>query len=503
MADVQVSYIESLLELDRDSADPLYAQLYQSLRSGIVNGKLPQGTRLPATRVLANELGISRNTAIKAFDQLRSEGYLDSRVGSGTFVSESLPERHTEVRGPSTELDHSLQLPDLSSRSPTLSKRADQLAQNTLSLLDDPIDQSAFRPGVPAFDAFPIETWSKLASRRWRTVPPSELVYGDPAGFPSLRQAVAEYLRTARGARCEAEQVIIVSGVQQAFTLVARVLLNPDDSVVVEDPGFPRMRAAFAAAGARVRSVPVDEHGFDVSAVKTNSSHRMVGITPSHQYPLGTTMSLPRRLELLKWSAANNVWILEDDYDSEYRYSGQPIAALQGMDNSGRVLYTGTFSKVLFPALRLGYLVVPPGLVEPITKMRTVSDRCPPRVTQMILTDFITEGHFQEHIRQMRTLYAARQNALLDAINEELDDFIDINPSNAGLHLVGRLPKEVDDRAVSDRLAEHDIIALPLSFYAERSLDRGGLLLGYAAVPEDTIRSKVRRMAKILEPFRP
>lgn len=501
MADVQISFIDSVVDLDRSAKPSLYSQLYSDLRASIVNGEIPRGTRLPATRVLADRLNISRNTVIKAFDQLRSEGYLNSRVGSGTYVSERLPERHTHVRRPATEREYSLRVPDLRGQSPSLSCRADELMNCTLTMLDDPVDQRAFRPGVPAFDAFPIETWSKLASRRWRTLPADQLVYGDPAGFPPLREAVAEYLRTARGARCEAKHVIIVSGVQQAFTLVSRVLLDPEDQVCVEDPGFPRMRAAFAAAGAELRPVPVDEQGFDLSAANDDPPPRMIGVTPSHQYPLGTTMSLDRRIDLLRWSSANDIWILEDDYDSEYRYAGQPIAALQGMDDNGRVLYTGTFSKVLFPALRLGYLVVPPSLIEPVVKMRAVADRCPPRVDQMILTDFITEGHFEEHIRQMRTLYAARQTVLLNAMEEHLAPFIDIDSSNAGLHLVGWLPEGIDDQLISSRLAEQNIIALPLSFYAERPLDRGGLLLGYAALTEEEIRRHVQRMAEILEPF--
>lgn len=502
MADVQISLIKSLVDLDRSAPEPLYTQFYEALRQAIVNRKLPRGTRLPSTRALANELGISRNTVTKAFDQLRSEGYVKSQIGSGTYVAERLPERHTEVHRPPPGPDYSLRLPDLSSRSPTLAERADQLMGCSLSPLKNSVEQKAFRPGVPAFDAFPIETWSNLVSRRWRSLPPDQLVYGDPVGYFPLREAIAGYLRTARGVRCEADHVLITSGIQQAFTLVARVLIDPDDEVCVEDPGFLRMRAAFAAVGAQLHSTPVDDEGLDLSASEDSASPRMVAITPSHQYPLGVTMSLSRRQQLLEWGSNNETWILEDDYDSEFRYSGRPIAALQGMDNDGRVLYTGTFSKVLFPALRLGYLVVPPPLVEPFAKMRTVSDRCPPRVPQMILSDFINEGHFGEHLRQMRTLYAARQATLLDALEEELGSFLEINSSDAGLHLVGRLPKGVDDQAVSSRLAEHNIIALPLSFYAERFLERGGLLLGYGAVPEEKIRRKVRRMAEILEPFR-
>lgn len=501
MADVQPPLIERIIEIDRSSAEPLYQQIYEGLRQAVKENVLPSEARLPSTRTLSDTLDVSRNTIVEAFDQLRTEGYLTSQVGSGTYVAESLPEQHTRVRPPTTESNSSLHVSNLQAQVPSLSERADRLMDRSLSLLEDPVDQRAFRPGVPAFDAFPIETWSKLASRRWRTLPARQLEYGDPAGYPPLREAVAEYLRTARGARCEAEQVIIVSGIQQAFSLAARVFLDPGDEMYVEDPGYPRMRATFAAAGAQVHPVPVDGDGFVVPS-SNGASPCMVGITPSHQYPLGVTMSVSRRQEVLEWSSKNDVWILEDDYDSEYRYSGQPIAALQGMANGGRVLYTGTFSKVLFPALRLGYLVVPPNLTDVFTRMRTVSDRCPPRVDQMILADFMNEGHFEQHIRRMRMLYANRQAALLDTIEEHLAPFIDLNPSNAGLHMVGRLPRNVDDWAVSNRLAEHDIIALPLSFYSERSLERGGLLLGYAPVPEDEIQRTVRRMADILAPFR-
>lgn len=502
MGNAQASVIARLVEIDRADSTALYMQVYEGIRDAIRRGPLSHGTRLPSTRRLANVLGVSRNTTTKAFDQLRSEGYLASQVGSGTYVADNLPEQYTQVRPPtseSTSFSSSTQVPNADSGPVSLSNRAEQLMDRSLSLIDDPVKENAFRPGIPAFDAFPIETWSKLASRRWRTLPTNRLEYGNPAGYPPLREQIAEYLRTARGARCEAEQVIIVSGVQQAFSLIARVLLNPGETVCVEDPGFPQMRGAFAAAGTEVHPVPIDRDGFVPPT--GDLSPRMVGITPSHQYPLGITMSPSRRQELLSWSAENDVWILEDDYDSEYRYSGRPIAALQGMSNDGRVLYTGSFSKVLFPALRLGYLVVPPPLKEPLTKMRTVTDRSPPRVAQMILADFMNEGHFEKHIREMRMLYANRQTVLLEALDEHLGDFITPDPSNAGLHLVGYLPDGVADQTVAEQLFQHGIIALPLSFYSTKPLDQDGLLLGYAPVPQDEIRKKVRQMADILQPF--
>jgi GntR family transcriptional regulator/MocR family aminotransferase len=501
MTRLSSTHLCSLVDLDRSSSTPLYQQLCGDLRRAITDGTLAPGTRLPSTRALTGPLDISRNTAASAFNQLRSEGYLHRRVGSGTYVADDLPEQHTQVESPEAEFSPAPGRPDTRGR-PALSDGAQAAMREAPTMMRDPTTQAAFRPGVPALDAFPIETWSTLASRRWRSLPAEQLVYGDPAGYPPLRDTLAAYLRTARGVRCDAEQVLIVGGVQQACTLAARVLLNPGDAVYVEDPGFPRIRMAYESVGARSVPVPVDEDGLDLSAAPEGPVPRMASITPSHQYPLGMTMTLSRRRELLEWAVENDVWILEDDYDSEFRYSGQPIAALQGFRNAGRVLYTGTFSKVLFPALRLGYLVVPPDLVKPFAKMRALSDRCPPRVAQMILTDFITEGYFEQHIRQMRTLYAARQRALLDAIDTHLADFIDIRPDDAGLHLVGWLPDGVDDREVSAHLDEHDIVALPLSFYSERPLERGGLLLGYAGVPEEEIGDEVRRMAEILTPFR-
>jgi GntR family transcriptional regulator/MocR family aminotransferase len=288
---------------------------------------------------------------------------------------------------------------------------------------------------------------------------------------------------------------------QQAFTLVARVLLNPGDEVYVEDPGLPQMAAAFRAVGAHVRSVPVDDQGLALPEAEADGTPRMVGVTPSHQFPLGITMSLSRRVELLEWAHRTDVWILEDDDNSAFRYSGEPVPALQGLDSAGRVLYAGSFSKLMFPSLRLGYLVVPPDLVEPFTRMRSISDRGSSRVNQMALADFITEGHFRQHIRRMRTLYANRQAVLSDTLDREIGDLIEVVPGDAGLHLIGWVPPEADDRAVSDHLARHDVAAPPLSLYSTRALDRGGLLLGYGGFPREAIRTGVRKMADALASF--
>jgi len=502
MAGVSTAFVSTLVDLDRTDDRPLYQQLYQGLRHEITDGRIAPGSRLPSTRTLAEHLDVSRNTVTKAFDLLRTEGYLSRRVGSGSYVSETLPEQHTRVTTPESDLND-LHVTAPGTRSLSLSDRYRRVENTPLSGLDDLTERKPFRPGVPALDAFPLETWSTLVSRRWKSLPETELVHAEPAGYGPLREAVATYVRDARGGRCDASQVLIVNGVQQAFTLAARVLLNPDDVVCVEDPGFPQMAAAFEAVGASVRRVPLDDQGMTRPQSEGNTPPQMVGVTPSHQFPLGITMSLSRRIELLEWANRTDTWILEDDYNSEFRYSGEPFPALQGLDNAGRVLYAGTFSKMMFPSLRLGYLVVPPDLVEPFTKMRTLSDRGSSRVNQMAMTDFITEGHFRQHIRRMRTLYANRQAVFVDAMDRIPKDVIDVVPGDAGLHVIGWLPPGVDDQAVSDHLARHDVVAPPLSFYSTRGLDRGGLLLGYAGFPEDELRQGVREVAHALSTFQP
>lgn len=496
------SLIQELVDVDRSDSTPIYEQIYEDLRNAIIEGKLSPGTKLPSTRVLTSVLGVSRTTVTNAFSQMKSEGYFDSRVGSGTYVSKNLPPRHTQLRRPIVDPEPSAEPVEPTEAPPQLSNQGEFVMEGPPSMVDHPTKQMAFNPGMPAYDSFPIDTWSKLASKRWRYLQRDELVYGHPAGYPPLREALAEYLHEVRGVRCKPEQVLITAGTQHAFTLVSRVLIDDEDDVYVEDPGYPLMRRAFRVAGARVHSVPVDDEGVNVSTVSGHKTPHLIGVTPSHQYPLGTTMSLPRRLELLEWSVRQDLWILEDDYDSGFRYSGRPITALQGLDRNGRVLYAGTFSKVLFPALRLGYLVIPPNLVDPFTRMRDLVDRSPPRVVQMILLDFLEEGHLKQHIRKMRTLYMTRQRILVNAIEEELGGLIDIQANDAGLHVVGWLPSGIDDQALCQHLLDHDVLALPLSAHSENELDRGALILGFGGVSEKQIKAGVRRMALALEPFR-
>lgn len=489
-----------IITLNRAAAAALHRQLYDCLREAILRGQLPAGTRLPASRVLAADLNVSRNTVTNAYEQLMAEGYLEGRTGAGTFVTGDLPDVMLQVGPPPASPPTHLAQPQLDHR--LLSPRGAIMAAAPVSPARDDDGPRPFRAGLPALDAFPFKLWGRLLSRRWRNLSPAMLAYGQAAGYQPLRQAIAAYLGAARGVRCEAAQVIIVAGAQQAIDLAARVLLNPAEAVWIENPGYLGARGALLAAGARLVPVPVDARGLDVEAgVRACPQARMAYISPSHQYPLGVTMSLPRRLALLQWASQAQAWILEDDYDSEFRYTGPPLAALQGLDATGRVIYIGTFSKVLFPALRLGYLVAPPALVEAFVAARGLADRGSPWLEQAVLADFITEGHFARHIRRMRALYAERQSALVELAQQRLAGLLDIKSAEAGLHLVGWLPAGVDDREISQRLAAHGLEALPVSSYAITPLPRGGLILGYAATDLTAIRQGVHRLEAILAPL--
>ena len=480
------------IRLDPDSATPLYYQLCDGLRSAILSGRLTAGTQLPSTRALASELDVSRNTVVNAFEQLRAEGYVEGQVGSGTYVSSVLPDDMLHVGAGATR-------PAAALGSRTLSHRGALLAATPVSVPRDQGRPRAFRPGVPALDAFPFEIWAKLAARHWRRPSPELLSYGDPAGYRPLREAVAAYLRASRGVQCVAEQVIVVAGSQQGLDLAARVLLDPGDAVWIEDPGYVGARGALGSAGARLVPVPIDAEGLDVAAgIARCAAARMAYSTPSHQYPLGVTMSLPRRLALLEWARRAGAWVLEDDYDGEYRYATRPLPAIQGLDPENRTLYLGTLSKVLLPALRLGYLVVPPDLVDAFVAARALADRHGPTVEQAVLADFMTEGHFTRHIRRMRALYAERQAALVAALERELAGLLAVSPAEAGMHLVGWLPEGVDDRAASRWAAEQGVEAPALSCYAIEQPGRGGLLLGYTAQDEQQICEGVRRLAAAL-----
>ena len=483
------------VSLDEASTVPLYRQLYDEVREAILGGRLGPGSRLPSTRDLAAELGVSRNTVMNAFLQLLAEGYLEGRVGSGTYVSRSLPDDLLRPRRGAA--GGTPRAPASTGTNVGVSERGELLAATPATATVRRGRPRAFRSGVPALDAFPSETWARLAAQCWRAAPSYLLGYGDPVGYRPLREAISEYLGAVRAVRCSWEQVIVVSGSQQALDVCARVLLDPNDVAWVEDPCYPAARGALIGSGARLVPVPVDGEGIDVGAARAAGA-RLVYVTPSHQYPLGVTMSLRRRLALLDWANRAGAWVLEDDYDSEYRYSGRPLSSLQGLDEHGRVLYLGTFSKVLCPALRLGYLIVPPDLVDAVAAARALVDRHSPLMEQAVLAEFMAEGHFARHVRRMRLLYAERRDALVEAAGRELAGLIEVGPAEAGLHLVGWLPEGTDAREASRRAAARGVETAPLEAYCIEASLRPGLLLGYAAFSEEAIREGARRLAEAL-----
>jgi GntR family transcriptional regulator/MocR family aminotransferase len=481
------------LPLNPDAAMPLFRQVYDELRSRILDGTLAPGVRLPATRGLAADLGVSRNTVLNAYDQLLAEGYLEGKLGSGSYVPRTLPDEMLQVR-PTTEA--SRPAPSLGR---TLSERGERLARSSATVVRSAGMPRPFRPGIPALDAFPFETWMRLVARHHRRPPRDHLSYDHAAGYAPLRRAIAAHLGPARAVHCEPEQVLVLTGSQQGLDLIARLLLDPGDTAWIEEPGYQSSRAALQGAAVNLVAVRVDNDGLDVAAGSARCPDaRLAYVTPSHQYPLGVTMSLSRRLALLEWARRANAWVVEDDYDSEFRYAGRPLAALQGLDREGRVLYLGTFSKSLFPALRLGYLVVPPDLVEAFVAARAVIDRQSPTLTQAVVADFIQEGHFLRHIRRMRTLYCERQETLLRAARRDLTGLLELYPCETGLHLMGWLENTQDDRQVSQTLARAGIEAPPLASYCLERRNRSGLLLGYAGYEPRQIRDGVRRLGAAL-----
>jgi GntR family transcriptional regulator/MocR family aminotransferase len=466
----------------------LYRWLYGELRAAILDGRLKPGSRLPATRDLASAYRLSRATIVTAFDQLKSEGYVEGRSGSGTYVSQVLPEHLLDVRGPHLEK----RLPH---RRIALSSYARRL-QPFRGTAARPI--RAFRANQPALDLFPTDLWAQVAARRLRRVSASLLAGGEALGYRPLREAVAAYLNSSRGVKCTAEQVLILSGAQEALDRTARILLNPGESVWVEEPGYPGAGVVFRALGARIRRVPVDAEGlaFESGRKKWNAP-RLVYVTPGHQFPLGVTMSLRRRLALLEWARRSGTLIFEDDYDSEYRYSGRPIPAMQGLDRSGVVIFAGSFSAVLFPALRLGYLVVPPEMVDVFAAAESVSTHHPPLLEQAVLCDFITEGHFARHIRRMREIYAERLQVLLESAKEKLKESLEISNVEAGLQTVGWLRRGLRARRVAEMAAGRQVEVVPLDVYASGRSRPEGVVLGFAAVDPRELRRGVEELARV------
>lgn len=489
--------LAAIIRLSRDDAQPLHRQLYDGIRAGVLDGRLPRGTRLPATRDLAVQFGLSRNTVTVAFGQLMAEGYLEGRVGDGTYVTESLPDDLLRAEAPVRPSGRAT-----ASAPPNLSRRGHALVATPVTAPRRATDARAFRVGMADYRLFPFEAWSRIVARHWRTPDEALLGYGDPAGIAPLREAIARHAAASRGVRCDASQVVVVSGSQQALDLSARLLLDPGDRAWIEEPGYLGARAALLAAGADLEPVPVDAQGIDVAAgLAAATCARLAYVTPSHQYPLGATMSLQRRLALLEWASRERSWILEDDYDSEYRYAGRPLAALQGLDRDGRVIYIGTFSKVMFPALRIAYVIAPPGMAEAFARARALTDRHPPAIEQVALAEFIADGHLGRHIRRTRGEYAARRVLVLALAPRLLPGGVNVEAADAGMHGIAWLPPGVDGSAASAAAARRGVDATPVSAYRLGSAERDGLMLGYAAADATEIAAGLQALGEALRPL--
>jgi GntR family transcriptional regulator/MocR family aminotransferase len=490
MPRIAASFLPPIV-LDRASRAPMYRQLYEWFRRSIIEGRLRPGQRVPSTRGLAVELGISRIPVLGAFAQLLAEGYFEASVGAGTRVARSIPEDRAGVpvagaRSRGQEQGERRGLRRLSRRG----ARWGHAAPHPWTEILGP-----FRATLPALDQFPGEVWGKIVARHSRRAPASVMAYGDAMGYLPFREAIAEYLGVARAVQCDASQVLVTTGSQFALQLAAQVLLDPGDRVWMEEPGYPGARLAFTAAGARLVPVHVDDEGLDIAPhIRRADVARAAYITPSHQYPMGMTMSAARRIMLLDWAARSGMWVVEDDYDSEYRFESRPVASLQGQDADGRIIYIGTFSKVLFPSLRLGYMVVPHDLVPAFAAVRDATDIFSSALYQAVMTDFIREGHFARHLRRMRMLYMERREALVVAIRAEMGDLLEVVGTAAGMHLVALLPPRANDVAVAMEAARRGVSVIPLSSCYIRAPSRSGLILGFGGAPGDQLGGAMRTL---------
>jgi GntR family transcriptional regulator / MocR family aminotransferase len=478
--------------LDRDAATPLFRQLYVHLKDAILDGRIGAGVRLPATRLLCGLLNVSRQTVLAAYEQLMAEGYLQGTVGKGTFVSASLPAGARAGDAAAAPMVR------------PLSARGELIAGGMARVLHHAGPLRAFRASMPGLDLFPFDVWRRLEARHWRHST-GALGYGPGAGHAPLRELLCAYLQASRGVQCTPDQIVITSGSQQALYLLAQLLLAPGEAMWIESPGYQGAVAPFTVAGARICPVPVDAEGMDVAyAARHYPDARLAFATPSHQLPLGVTMSLRRRLELLRWAEANRAWIVEDDYDSEYRHTGPPLASLQSMDRAGCVIYVGTLSKVLFPALRLGYVVAPPALAAALARAKAVVDRHSPIVPQATLADFIAGGHFARHIRRTRDAYGERRQALVDALDARLRGRLRQGPSDAGLDLCVHFTEGLVEETVARHARDAGVDVRTLGYYTNPQAGADcavapGLLLGFSAFTPAVIRAGVADLEQAIE----
>lgn len=485
-----------MIRLDRTAAEPLHQQLYRQIRDELVSGNFgDSSSRLPSTRALALDLGISRLTVNRAFGKLHAEGYLQSRIGSGTFVADSLPETFISAR---------------TSKTRSSLERPARLSDRVRNIPDKRIGKDfdvgitgppgvSFLPGIPAVDEFPIAVWERLRTQVLAKKGAHLLRYASSHGDPDLRKAIASYLCDFRGARCHPDQIVVVAATQQAMLISAMALINPGDAAWIEDPGFHQARRAFVFAGATVIPRLLDREGIVLTGSSRERFPKIIFVTPSHQFPLGITMSLERRKALIDFARARDAFIFEDDYNSEFRFVGPPLPCLQGLDDAGRVIYAGTMSKILFPSLRLGYLLVPEQLVDSVIKIRAVMDQHSSPIDQATLARFLTEGFFLSHVKRMRKVYSERREFFIEHFNKLLGDRFILQVPEAGLHFVAWLRRKTDLGRMARAGAAIGITPLPLSFFCIKAKLEPAFVFGFAAWTRAQIREGLGKFAAAIK----
>lgn len=473
-------------ELARQSRVPIRNRLYHVLKTAIIDGRLASLAKLPSSRELATTLKIGRNTVTHAYEQLHAEGYLITRHGSGSFVA---------------KIDPHQKAPFSKTKSSSAARRSPLKNQTELDYSDPRYPRlQPLMSGSPDLDLFPREDWIRIYNRYIRRSSYSILHYGHDIGYKPLRDAIATHLAAYRGVTCDSDQILILCGSQQGIDLCAQILCRQEDIAIIENPTYDGIRHSLRHRRINVAPIDVDHDGLIVSKVATTAPNaRLAIITPSHQFPIGARLSAARRFELIRWANESGSWILEDDYDSEYRYAGQPIQAMQGIDNTGRVLYLGSFSKSLFPDLRIGYLVLPSNLVDRFAEVRSINAGSPPVALQATLATFMEEGRYHKHLRKTRKAYQAKRDYLIGRIERYCGDAIEIGPVDGGMHLTVFLKIDRSDRAISERARELGFAFPPLSRYASKPLKRGGFVLGFSSYSEQQIENAVRGLARAIE----
>ncbi|KAA2243637.1 PLP-dependent aminotransferase family protein [Chitinophaga agrisoli] len=491
MSKVPPQIFTPFIRLNKRIATPLYLQLYEQIKQAIFNGQLKEGERMPSTRILAAELSVSRNSVFMAYEQLMLEGFMDGKRGDGTYVCGQLNDA-TQKNGKTARRRNTL--------ADTIRYKDPSLPQETL-LSDSSLEPGLpFQVSVPAIQQFPFKVWARIAAGVYRNIQSLYLGYADTQGYLPLRQALADYLRVNRSINCTPDQILIVNGSRQAINLSAQILLKKGDPCWMEDPGYRTARAAIMRWGGKICPVPLTPYGLDIDyAIQHYPAAKLAYVTPSHQYPLGGALPLAERLKLLQWAAKNQLWLLEDDYDSEFRYNGRPVPALKGFDDKGNVIYIGTFSKVLFPALRIGYMVLPTAaMAQQFKIVKSTIDRQSPVIDQAILTQFMREGHFARHLRRMRTLYKKQQDDLTQLLEKHLHKYITVAPSDTGMHLIGWLKQPCNMPLLLKKANAIGMIIQPVADYCIKFQHPPGLLLGFTGFSYEALEAAVLQLKSLL-----